>query len=86
MYLKRREDGKYTVYVIKHRQEGGDWEVNMFNTGLPDCNQCEELTGLSGTFDRQAALDALPSIQAANPRLEFKVFEVTLTQTTNPVL
>lgn len=83
--MKSRKDGMYTVYVIKHRREGEDWTVNMFTTGLEDCNLCESLTGISGTFDRQMALDALPGIRAANPKFEFNVFEVVLTQSSNPV-
>jgi hypothetical protein len=59
-------------------QDSGGW--NYPRREFSASADCWQKTGITGTFNRDAALAALTAISEANPDYEFGIFEVKLSQ------
>ena len=83
-----RNDGKYVIYIIQHKQKDCRWVQSSFDAfGTPDIafsasGDCWQQTGVHGTFNLSIAEHALAMIRMKHMITQFRLAKVEITQET----
>ena len=80
-----RNDGNYTIYRLQIKTDRGNWHYSYNESKFNATDECWQRTGVYGTLDIEKALDAKKELELSKPDSEFRVVEVSVSQSSEVI-